>query len=181
MHKRYFRKNDSQHVVDGTEWIEMSGKEYYQFVTAPQNMNRYFIDMGDVVLECTKAEYKKFKSEDDHSGYILEQEAGWITQSLEYLAVESGLCSDELVADMSHDVENEAIARLDAEALYFALSHLDFKSYRLIYALYLDNECMTERELARQFTVTQNAIHKQKKRILKTLKFWVVKFQKSSQ
>ena len=49
----------------------MSGGEYYCFVTDPKDKGRCFIDMGDVVLECTRAEYKRFKAEDDHSSYIL--------------------------------------------------------------------------------------------------------------
>lgn len=38
-----------------------------------------------------------------------------------------------------------------------------------------------EREIAQELGVSHNAINKQKKKILKTLKFLVVKLQKSSQ
>lgn len=77
------------------EWVEMSGEEFYNFVTAPENRNRYFVDMGDVVLECSKEEYKKFKMEDDHSRYILEQEGGWSTISLSILAQQEFDCGAE--------------------------------------------------------------------------------------
>ena len=52
MRTRYFRKKDPFCKPEAIEWIEMSGGEYYCFVTDPKNKGRCFIDMGDVVLEC---------------------------------------------------------------------------------------------------------------------------------
>lgn len=181
MHTRYFRKKDPRSEAQPVEWVEMIGKEYYQFVTDPANKGRQFIDMGDVVLECTDAEYKQYKAEDDHSSYILEQEADWITLSLEATAVEKGICREELIADMDQDVEDATIRRIEITALHSALAQLDAKSYQLICALYSPENRKTERELAKAASVSQNAIHKQKEKILKTLKILVVKFQKSSQ
>lgn len=182
MYTRYFRKkNPSSGTAGIVEWVEMSGKEYYHFVSAPENKDRRFIDMGDVVLECSEAEYKRFKAEDDHSSYILEQEEGWITQSLEDAAREKNVCGDELIADLTQNVEATALKRIDADILGAALAQLDEKSYRLIYALYFAEERKTERELAKMTAVSQNAVHKQKKKILKILKFLVVKISKSSQ
>ena len=178
---RYFRKRDPHCKPEAIEWIEMSGSEYYRFVTDPKNNGRYFLNMGDVVLECTKAEYKRYKAEDDHSSYILEQETDWITLSLEAAAVEKGICREELIADMAQDVEDEAIRRIEITALHSALAQLDTKSYQLISALYALQNRKTERELAMLEAVSQNTIHKQKEKILKTLKILVVKFQKSSQ
>jgi len=175
LRKRYFRKKNPLCNVERIDWVEMSGKEYYSFVTAPENKGRYFIDMGNVVLECTRAEYKKYRAEDDHSNYILEQEAGWTTQSLE------GIGGEELIADLTQDVEAEATRKFEVKALRDALARLDPRSYHLIYELYLSDTRRSERELAQARGVSQNAIHKQKKRILKNLKFLVVKIQKSSQ
>lgn len=139
------------------------------------------MNMGDVVLECTEVEYKKYKAEDDHSSYILKQETGWITQSLEDVAAENNVCREELVADETQDVESEAIRRVEISALRTALSLLDLNSYQLLCALYSSTDRKTERELAEAAAVSQNAIHKQKEKILKTLKVLVVKIQKSSQ
>lgn len=181
MYTRYFRKKNPTSGTADVEWIEMSGEEFYSFVTAPENRNRYFVNMGDVVLECSKAEYKKFKAEDDHSSYILEQEEGWITQSLEDVAREKNICGEELIADLTQNVEAAAIKRIETDNLGAALAQLDQKSYRLIYALYFAKKQKTERELAKMMSVSQNAVHKQKKKILGTLKFLVVKPTKSSQ
>ena len=74
MSKRYFRKKDPNCKAEDTEWIEMTGREYYRFVTAPENKRRFFIDMDDVVLES--------------SDYLKEQEAGWSILSLHALEEE---------------------------------------------------------------------------------------------
>lgn len=181
MYKRYFRKEQSLCSSETVEWIEMSGREYYCFVTDPQNRDRYFVDMGDVVLECSEAEYKKFKAEDDHSSYILEQEDGWITQSLEDAAREKDIRWEDLIEDLTQDVEAMALHRIELGILYKALTQLDAKSYQLIYSLYLAKEHATEKKLANAMAVSQSAINKQKKKILKTLKILVIKFSKSSQ
>ena len=58
MYKRYFRKKDPCCGAAENEWIEMTGREYYRFIKAPENKGRWFIDMGNVVLECTEEEYR---------------------------------------------------------------------------------------------------------------------------
>ena len=133
MYTRYFRKKDPFCKPESIEWIEMSGREYYCFVSNPQNTGRYFMNMGDVVLECTEVEYKKYKAEDDYSSYILKQETGWITQSLEDVAAENNVCREELVADETQDVESEAIRRVEISALRTALSLLDLNSCALFF------------------------------------------------
>ena len=78
-------------------------------------------------------------------------------------------------------MEIETILSMEKKALRAALSQLDHESYRLVHYLFFSKEQKTERELAADLGVSQNAIHKRKKKILKTLKFLVVKLQKSSQ
>lgn len=68
---------------------------------------------------------------------------------------------------------SEAILRIERESLQEALAHLDQKSYQQVYAQYLADERKTERELALESGVSQNAFNKQKKKILKKLNFWL--------
>ena len=86
-----------------------------------------------------------------------------------------------MVADAAQDVEAEAIRRVEIAALRTALLQLDPKSYQMIRALYSSTDRKTERALAEAAGISQNAIHKQKEKILKILKNLVVKIQKSSQ
>ena len=83
--------------------------------------------------------------------------------------------------DEAQDVEAEVMKRMESAALRRALEHLDSESYQMIHALYLADTRKTERELAQERGVSQVAIHKQKKKILATLKFLVIKSQKSQQ
>ena len=54
MKTRYFRRKQNS---DAVEWIEMSGAEYLDFVRDPENKDRSFLNMKNVVLECSKEEY----------------------------------------------------------------------------------------------------------------------------
>ena len=178
MYTRYFRKKNPKCKLNEIEWIEMTGKEFYRFVNSPEGQYRYFINMGDVVLEVTHAEARAYRAEKDHSNYLREQEMGWSFLSLYTDHEYSG---EEVIKDESQDVEAEVIADIEKEILHIALNCLDTESFLLINALYLADEPKTERELASELGVSQNAINKRKKKILKTLKFLVVKNQKGSQ
>ena len=137
MYTRYFRKRDPHSKAGSIEWVEMTGAEYYQFVTNLQNKDRHFINMGDVVLECSKAEYKRFKTEDDHSSYILEQEEGWSTISLSILEQKEFASGEETIVDTNPSVEETAIQSLLSQELYKALRELPTPDYLIIYELYL--------------------------------------------
>lgn len=181
MYKRYFRKKDPTCKPENIQWIEMTGSEFYRFVNSQEGHGRYFIDMGDVVLESSKREVQVHRAEKDHSDYLKEQENGWTTLSLYATDDKSGCSGEEVIWDETQDVEAEAILRIEYRALVSALSYLDTKSRQLIYALYLADTQKTERELALESGVSQVAIHKQKKKVLAKLKFLVIKSQKSSQ
>lgn len=159
----------------------MSGGEYYRFVTDPKNKGRFFVDMGDVVLEVTEAEARDYKAEKNHNYYIRAQEGGWSTVSLYTIEDANGCSGEEVAVDETQDVETQVMVHLDSAAVREALRQLDEESYRLIWELYLAVERKTERELAQVLGVSQNAVNKQKKKILNSLKFLVVKIQKSQQ
>lgn len=181
MYTRYFRMKNPKYRSEKVEWIEMAGKEFYRFVNSPEGQGRYFIDMGDVVLEASKHEAQLHRAEKDHSDYLKEQEEGWSTLSIYAIEDENGCSGEEVARDKMQDVEAEVIMRTETAALRKALAQLDPESYRLILALYLTDERKTEREIAREYGVSQVAIHKQKKKALNALKFLVIKIQKSSQ
>ena len=181
MYKRYFRMKDPRCKPNEIEWIEMTGNEFYRFVNSPEGRGRHFIDMDDVVLEASEFEARSFKTEKNHSYYIQAQEDGWSTLSLYATENENGCSGEEIVADETQDVEAEVILRMEYRALCAALHQMDKDSRLLIHALYLADERKTERDLAKELGVSQNAINKQKKKILQKLKILVVKIQKSQQ
>lgn len=164
-----------------TEWIEMTGKEFICFINSPEGKQRFFIDMGNVVLETTKAETLAHKREKNHSDYLKSQEEHFTILSIYAVKDLNGCSGEEVIYDGSQNVEDEVISAMEVESLRTALDMLDSESRQMIYSLYLANERKTERELARETGVSQSAINKQKKKILKFLKLLVVKIQKSQQ
>ncbi len=181
MYKRYFRKKDPTCRPEKIEWIEMSGNEFYRFITSQEAEKRHFIDMGDVVLEASETQARKYREEQNHSYYIRTYSEGHAPLSLYSVEDRNGCSGEEAAIDESQDVENEAIMRMNAQALYAALAQLDPESCKLILSLYLRKKRKTEQELAEEQGVSQATISKRKKKILKTLRFLVIKIQKNQQ
>lgn len=179
MYKRYFRKKDPNCKASEIEWIEMTGREFYQFVNSPEGRGRYFIDMDDVVLEGTRSLARSYRSEKNHNDYLKRQGEGRTILSIYAVGNKYGYCGEEIAKDETQDVEAQVIAQMELCALQTALSQLDPSSYQLIYSLFISNKRKTEQKLAKELGVSQNSINKQKKKILKRLKFLVVKNQKS--
>ena len=50
MARRYFRKKDPAAQESTPEWIEMSGQEFYRFITSPAGRGCFFIGMGAGVI-----------------------------------------------------------------------------------------------------------------------------------
>ena len=163
------------------EWIEMSGREYYIFVTDPENKDRYFIDMGDVVLECSKSEYKKFKTEDDHSSYILEQSEGWTILSLCELADGERRSGEELIPAECEDVSDLAIRNIRLHALQSALQELSEDEYRMVMLKYHPQFAMSEKKIRELFGLSQSGVSRRLTAIKNSLKKFVIESEKSSQ
>ena len=170
LHTRYFRKKDPFCQPEAIEWIEMSGGEYYRFVTDPKNKGRCFIDMGDVVLECTKAEYKQYKAEDDHSSYILEQQEGWSTVSLSILEEQEFASGEKAIVDTNPCIEEVVTQRLLLQEMQKVLRQLSMEDYLLIYELYLANPRKTVRQLSAENHVPVMTLQNRKLRIIGSLK-----------
>lgn len=181
MARQYFVKQDPSAPESCIVWLKMNGQEFYRFITSPGGRGRYFVDMDDIVIEASKEQYEDWRREKDHSDYLREQEEGSLTLSLHGDAIAEYGNGEDVLVDKSINVELETILAVEKKALQVALAQLDCESYRLIYNLFLSEKQKTERDLATEFGVSQVAIHKQKKKILKELKFLVIKSEKSSQ
>lgn len=146
------------------------------------------------MLECSKAEYKKFKAEDDHSNYILEQQEGWSTVSLSALEEQEHVSGEEIIVDTDLSVEEAAIQGALLQELYKNLHHLPARDYQLIYELYLASPRRTIRQLSAEYGIPVMTLQDRKQRIisalgakfpdkifLKKAKNFPYKFKKSSQ
>ena len=73
MKTRYFRRKQNS---DAVEWIEMSGAEYLDFVRDPENKDRFFLNMKNVVPECSKEEYLQSRTEKRRSAILQKAKRG---------------------------------------------------------------------------------------------------------
>jgi len=158
------------------EWLEMNGQQFYDFITSPAGKGRYFMDFDTYKIEVTKKQYQQWKAEMNRSEYLqrLEDEVSII--SLESLIEkEDDLMNEELMIDDSINIENEVIANIDMQLLSEAINSLPNDERILIEELFLCENPKTEQEIAAAMNVSQQAINKKKKKILKKLKILVVK------
>ena len=181
MAKQYYIKKDP--TIDGpnVEWVAVNGKEFYKLITSPAGKGRYFIDMDDFIIEANETEYVDWRGEKNHRNYLHEQETDIQLLSLySDMPTENG-SGEEIIPDESICTEDLAIKSIVQKALLAALNSLDAESYQLINFLILSDERKTEREIASKFGLSQKAINKRKNKILKKLKFLVLKSKKSQQ
>lgn len=181
MARQYLRKAEPYDQNPSSDWIAMTGREFYQFVNSPEGKKRYFIKWDDLVIEASREQYNDWLCDEEHRGYLQQYEKEWNTVSLYSDLSEGSKAGEELVPDPAVDVEFSAMVNIRQDALMKALRHLDHQSFRLIYALYLAVYKKTECELAEEVGISQQAIHKRKEKILRKLKFLVVKSEKSPQ
>lgn len=176
----YMVKKDPTKPNSQDNWILMNIKEFNAFVKTPEAKGRYFADIGGhedsdtwYVVECPKETAMKWRRELNRHYYLkrMEHENGY--QILPYHDLEIGdeeVSGEEYITDLDDDFVVELMQKIDFEILEKALNTLSKSDYELIYALYLAEKPMIEQELADLQGVSQQAIQKKKKRILKQLK-----------
>lgn len=177
MKKQCFRKKEISTVANDFEWIQMSGQEFYQFIMSSDGRGRYFIDMGDIVIEAPRDIYEDWHREHSYQQYRNKQikRIKPIVLSLYGNDSFERKNGEAAILDNSIKIEDEVIRTLDIDALNIALLNLDPISYHIIYSYYLAKDCKSEQEIATELGISQPALHKRKKKILKKLKTLVIK------
>lgn len=173
MARQYFRKKDPS--VQIPEWIEMSGCEFYQFVTSPEGQGRYFIDLDDYVLEASKKEYTSWRRDKDHSDYLKEQEANCVILSLYSDLIAEYGNGESVLTDRPIGSESQISEYAKYKALHSALASLDAESYKLIHSLYLSKKPKSLRKLSKESGTPVMTIQNRKKKILMRLRDEIIK------
>ena len=161
MARRYFRKKDPAAQESTPEWIEMSGQEFYRFITSPAGRGYFFIDMEDVVIEAPKEAYEEWRREQSRKNYRQNQAAkiGVKVLSLNSDEISERGSGADVIPDETVHVEEDAILSSEIHDLYAALSQLDPVSYGLIHSYYLAEDHKTESQIAEELGVSQSAVH----------------------
>ena len=128
---------------------------------------KYYWIIDGNYYEVSKETYQKLKKEHDHSKRLEKYENEAVILSLDALVTEDHNGYD-FVADPDVNVEDEAIQNVMIGKLRAILKSLSEKELELIHMLYELNK--SEREIAEKLDISQNAVHKQKKKLLAKLK-----------
>ncbi len=169
------------------DWKEITGKEFFALTRSPEAAVRYFIklestdedgDDGRIVMESTKAEYREWRKEKDHSDYIRKNgdEKGYQTFSYhDYTTSDGDFYGEEILWDYACDVEKECLNVFAQEAVWAAVARLNEKDQRMIRYLYLSDKPGTERGYSALTGIPYMTVHDRKTRILKRLKNFLKK------
>lgn len=133
----------------------------------PEDWDRFFLPIQGCLLEVDQEDYRAFYREKGRARYLerLEQELGIL--SLEEIDLDREVIRNPF-QEPEKTPEELVLSQQLTSQLREAVSQLRPAERKLLFQLYCENR--TERELAEQYGVYRNAIHKRKVRILKKLK-----------
>lgn len=162
------------------EWIEMNGKQFYEFINSPVGKGRYFIDFDIYEIEVSREEYCKWKREANHSGYLQAFEDEALILSLDSLAGNDGISYEGLIADLSVNIEDEIIRADTLQLLGEAVLSLADDERWLITELFFRDKPKTEQEITKLTGIPQQTVSYRKNKILEKLKILLVRNKKVS-
>ena len=166
MKTRYFRRKQNS---DAVEWIEMSGAEYLDFVRDPENKDRFFLNMKNVVLECSKEEYLQSRTEKRRSDYLAENKKGWTIISL-FAQADKESTGEEVIPDPDADVEENILHTLAVQRVREVVDALPEEDAALLRALYLQTPPLTLRAYSEKTGIPVMTLHYRKEKLLRLLK-----------
>lgn len=160
--------------ANGTRrFVELTGKEAYDYLAEHKDLRFYETstaeEFGDpVFVEVPKHQIKKAEAWKNHENYVKRtmRECGREVVSLSCPITEDGdITLEDITGNFDESVEDKAIRNLDLEILHRALDSLTEEEYRIIESLYLADEPMTERALAKSLGKSQPFINRIKMKI----------------
>lgn len=128
---------------------------------------KYYWIIDGKYYEVSKETYQKYKREHDHSKRLQKYENEVYVFSLDAMAAED-INGYDVIADMSVNVEQEALHRIMLENLRKARETLSSDEQLLIRLLY--DEGQTMGEVGKKMGVSQQAISKKHTKIINKLK-----------
>lgn len=186
MAKKYYRWKDENCNGINPEWVEMTGVEFFELKSKPENKHRRFIEyidefseMDTIVLEATRQKYNEWHSADikRKRNYTAYMEMGYMTISMdEEIDEQEEITLHEAIPDENVNVEESAMLSYRIDKMYEAIAMLPEDEADLIYALYLNKPVMTEREYSEKTGISKTQVNVRKKKILIKLKKTILNF-----
>ena len=176
----YLVKKNPESKKENTEWIQMSGEEFYRFTRSEEGKGRYFIHLTDdvgyeadeIYIEAGYEEYQDWYKEARRHRYLVECEGDILTLSSD-VPVSGG---DELLIDTVMDdgtsIEEDYVRQDELERLLRAVRDLEPEEFQILKVLYLGERVRTEQEAAKELGVSRDIVKRRKKKLfLKIQKF----------
>ena len=163
-------------------WIVMSAEEFALFKLTPEGrerskylyqLDRYSEDDAVIHAEVDRATFDRWRSEENHSDYIIRmnKKIGYQEFSYDAITLESeDLYAEDIMQDESCDVEMEVLNKIEKLELHAAIKKLAPADQELIYIFYLAEKPMTIREYEAISGIPNQTINFRKKRAFERLK-----------
>ena len=174
----YLVKKDPNSTKEKVEWLLLSGKEFYEFVSSPEGKGRRFIQLVDdisyeceeIIIEASEDQYRKWiKERNDHR--YREQAGKTITMfSLDAPMGENGLVLEDTIPDRNLSVEEIIIEKEEKGRLRNAIALLSFQEQMILEKMYLGEELLTQMELAAELGIAQSTLNYRIDKIFKKLR-----------
>lgn len=170
MAKQFFIRNASLHDSDSDSWVQLSGAEFYAFVNSPQSKGRFFIDMEDYVLEASEDQFRRHKSQQDHSDYLNRFKKAYVFVSLYEMEQRNGYNGEDVIPDETQNTEQSALEKVLSSQLKVAISLLNDEEQWVISELYLSAKKKTLRQVSDESGIPVMTLHGRKESAKKKLK-----------
>ena len=164
--KRYFIWKDGKFNGDKTEWLEISGQEFYDFVNDPKNADRHFIhqldptdpEADEIYYEATDETYKRWDRKRKKEEYVLQVKK---ENPVEIISLDTILYYDDdgfpvTLGDTIPAPEPDPLI----EELYEVLDMLEPEERKMIEGYYFrDNSRKTQKDIADEMGVSQQVLN----------------------
>ena len=106
MANSFWRWKDASCNGENIEWVEMTSKEFKEFLNTDESHGRYFIRLGNeicpeadiIFIEATYEQYQDWRSEMLHHFYLQRVNPGYTEVSIDCIDEESDLSMHEIIA-----------------------------------------------------------------------------------
>lgn len=161
------------------EYREITYSEFRQCMEAKKQSNidttsgdrpfseRYFISIDNTLLEVTQEQYIDYYKDKRRQKYIYEEAYAAGEFSVDALS-EDSFNGEVIFVDTAPDVCDTVIKQILTEKVHDALARLPKDERELIVKIYFESR--TERQLAKEYSISQVAVNKKKNKILAKLK-----------
>jgi len=135
--------------------------------TEPLYKEKRFIPLHGMLMEVSLDDYKEFYRTRRRQKYLREEAIR--AKEVSYNAIDSDeMSGEDIIVDMSKPVADYVVDKLLLEEMLKCFGQLSDDDRALITALFFEGK--NETETAKLFSITQQAINKRKRKILKNLK-----------